>query len=105
MLGALGVGAGVALSDAERRVRLERQARVWRLSTRRSIAWGVTKVRGSRASDERRALSNRDASTHESNASAARLIRVQSDTLEENRTTDPLAPSTGKAAEIVVLRP
>ncbi|HEV2760746.1 MAG TPA: hypothetical protein VGV86_14390, partial [Acidimicrobiales bacterium] len=49
VLGALGVGAGVALSDADRRVRLERQARVWRLSTRRSIAWGVTKVRGSRA--------------------------------------------------------
>ena len=55
MVGALGVGAGVFLSDVDRRVRLERQARVWRLSTRRSIAWGVTKVRGSRASDERRA--------------------------------------------------
>jgi predicted unusual protein kinase regulating ubiquinone biosynthesis (AarF/ABC1/UbiB family) len=55
VLGALGVGAGVALSDVDRRVRLERQARVWRLSTRRSIAWGVTKVRGSRASEERRA--------------------------------------------------
>jgi predicted unusual protein kinase regulating ubiquinone biosynthesis (AarF/ABC1/UbiB family) len=55
VLGAAGLGAGVALSDHDRRVRLERQARVWRLSARRSVAWGVTRIRGSRASDERRA--------------------------------------------------
>src|SRR5215213_2547556 len=55
VVGAVGVGAGVALRDEDRRVRLERQARVWRLSTRRSLHWAVTKVRGSRATDERRA--------------------------------------------------
>jgi predicted unusual protein kinase regulating ubiquinone biosynthesis (AarF/ABC1/UbiB family) len=55
LLGATAVGAGVALSDDDRRVRLERQARVWRLSTRRAAHWAVLKVRGSRASDERRA--------------------------------------------------
>ncbi len=55
VLGAVGASVGVALRNSDRRVQLERQARVWRLSTRRSIAWGVTKVRGSRATEERRA--------------------------------------------------
>ncbi|MGH9263720.1 MAG: ABC1 kinase family protein [Acidimicrobiales bacterium] len=55
VLGAAGVGAAVALSDQHRRVRLQRQARVWRLSSRRGLAWAVTKVRGSRATEERRA--------------------------------------------------
>ncbi len=54
MAGAVGAGA-VYLSDEDRRIRLERQARVWRLSTRRSAHWAVIKVRGSRATDERRA--------------------------------------------------
>ena len=40
VLGAVGACVGVALKDSDRRVQLERQARVWRLSTRRSIAWG-----------------------------------------------------------------
>ncbi|MDQ6727815.1 MAG: AarF/ABC1/UbiB kinase family protein [Actinomycetota bacterium] len=54
-LGAAGLGAGVFLADEDRRVRLERQARVWRLSARRSVAWAVIKVRGRGASDEKRA--------------------------------------------------
>jgi predicted unusual protein kinase regulating ubiquinone biosynthesis (AarF/ABC1/UbiB family) len=54
-LGAAGLGAGLFLSDEDRRVRLERQARVWRLSARRSVAWAVIKVRGRGASDEKRA--------------------------------------------------
>ena len=54
LLGAAGVGAGVALSDHDRRVRLERQARVWRLSARRSLHWAVVQVRGSRAREARR---------------------------------------------------
>jgi len=55
VLGAAGLGVGLALSDEDRRIRLERQARVWRLSARRSAAWAVIKVRGRGASDERRA--------------------------------------------------
>ena len=55
LAGAAGVGAGLVLRDHDRRVRLERQARVWRLSVRRSIHWAVVKVRGSRATEERRA--------------------------------------------------
>src|SRR3954453_13716493 len=47
--------AAVLLRDDDRRHHLERQARVWRLSTRRAAHWAVLKVRGSRASDERRA--------------------------------------------------
>ena len=43
------------LEDEGRRVRLERQARIWRLTARRAAQWGVVKVRGSGASDERRA--------------------------------------------------
>ncbi len=54
-LGAAGLGVALALSDEDRRVRLERQARVWRLSARRSMAWAVIKVRGRGASDEKRA--------------------------------------------------
>ena len=43
------------LEDEGRRVRLERQARIWRLSARRAAQWGVVKVRGSHATEERRA--------------------------------------------------
>jgi len=59
--GAVAVTAAAAtavrnlLADEGRRVRLERQARIWRLSARRAAQWGVVKVRGSGASDERRA--------------------------------------------------
>ena len=58
-LGAAGVaaatGAGVALSDRDRRERLRRTARVWRLTARRGAHWGVVRVRGARASEEERA--------------------------------------------------
>jgi len=49
------VAVGIALSDEERRTRLERQARMWRLSARRMAGWATIKVRGRGASDERRA--------------------------------------------------
>src|SRR5438270_10983149 len=48
-------GAGVVLSDADRRNQLERQLRVWRLTARRGFHWGVMYVRGRRASEEKRA--------------------------------------------------
>ncbi|HWI02852.1 MAG TPA: hypothetical protein VNT52_03370, partial [Acidimicrobiales bacterium] len=54
LAGALGAGA-VYLSDEDRRNRLERQARVWRLSLRRSAHWAVIKVRGTRADEAKRA--------------------------------------------------
>jgi len=50
-----GAGVGVALTDHDRRHRLERQARVWRLTTRRGAQWATMKVRGRRATDEERA--------------------------------------------------
>ncbi len=52
---AAGVAAGVALSDDDRRVRLQRSARVWRLTARRSAHYAIVKVRGARADAERRA--------------------------------------------------
>jgi len=48
-------GMGIALSDEDRRNRLDRQARVWRLSARRALHWSVVKVRGRRATDAERA--------------------------------------------------
>ena len=45
----------MALSDGDRRNRLERQARIWRLSARRTVHWGMVKVRGRRATAEQRA--------------------------------------------------
>src|SRR4029077_10469105 len=39
------------LSDADRRNQLDRQLRVWRLTARRSLHWGVVYVRG-RGTDE-----------------------------------------------------
>jgi predicted unusual protein kinase regulating ubiquinone biosynthesis (AarF/ABC1/UbiB family) len=66
-VGAAGIAGAVAvtaagatavrhlLEDEGRRVRIERQARIWRLTARRAAQWGVVKVRGSGASDERRA--------------------------------------------------
>jgi predicted unusual protein kinase regulating ubiquinone biosynthesis (AarF/ABC1/UbiB family) len=59
-LGALGVllaGGGAAaayLSDEDRRHRLDRQARVWRLTARRGVHYLTLKVRGRAASDEER---------------------------------------------------
>src|SRR5688500_17036685 len=52
--GAAAAGAAY-LSDADRRNRLERQARVWRLSVRRTAHWALLKVRGTRADEARRA--------------------------------------------------
>lgn len=52
---ALAAGIGVALADEDRRSRLERQARMYRLSARRLVHFGVLKVRGRKASDVRRA--------------------------------------------------
>ncbi len=53
LAGAAGVGA--YLSDEDRRLRLDRQARVWRLSARRVLHWSVVKVRGRRATEAERA--------------------------------------------------
>ncbi|MGD9798451.1 MAG: ABC1 kinase family protein [Acidimicrobiia bacterium] len=54
VLGALG-GAAFWLSDAHRRDRFERTARVWRLTVRRGTHWLVVKARGVRATEEERA--------------------------------------------------
>ncbi len=48
-------GIAVFLSDEDRRNRLDRQARVWRLSARRVVHWSVVKVRGRRATEATRA--------------------------------------------------
>jgi predicted unusual protein kinase regulating ubiquinone biosynthesis (AarF/ABC1/UbiB family) len=48
-------GVGIALSDEDRRNRIDRQARVWRLSARRALAWTTVKLRGRRATEEQRA--------------------------------------------------
>jgi predicted unusual protein kinase regulating ubiquinone biosynthesis (AarF/ABC1/UbiB family) len=54
-----GAGAGTAawalLADSDRRRQLERQARIWRLTARRSAHFAGVKVRAVRATDERRA--------------------------------------------------
>jgi len=56
-LTAAGAGAGVAVArrDADRRLRWERQARVWRLTARRGAHFARVKVRGRRATEEERA--------------------------------------------------
>ncbi|MDQ4097820.1 MAG: AarF/UbiB family protein, partial [Actinomycetota bacterium] len=46
---------GVVLSDEDRRNRIDRQARMWRLSVRRLLHWIVVKVRGRKATEEQRA--------------------------------------------------
>ena len=46
---------GIVLADEERRVRLERQARMYRLSARRAAQWAIMKVKGSRATEAERA--------------------------------------------------
>ena len=49
------VGAGAVLRDRERRSHWERQARVWRLTARRSLHFAHVKLRGRRAGEEERA--------------------------------------------------
>ncbi|HUR18735.1 MAG TPA: AarF/ABC1/UbiB kinase family protein [Acidimicrobiales bacterium] len=55
LLGFVGLRGARTLRDPERRARFERQARVWRLTTRRSLHFAQVKVRGRRASEEERA--------------------------------------------------
>ncbi|MGH9277434.1 MAG: ABC1 kinase family protein [Acidimicrobiales bacterium] len=50
-----GAAVAVALRDEDRRNRLDRQARMYRLSIRRMLSWTVVKVRGRRATEEKRA--------------------------------------------------
>jgi predicted unusual protein kinase regulating ubiquinone biosynthesis (AarF/ABC1/UbiB family) len=52
---ALGAVAGAALADDDRRHRLQRQLRVWRLTARRGVHFATVKVRGARATQEQRA--------------------------------------------------
>ncbi|HZU74484.1 MAG TPA: AarF/ABC1/UbiB kinase family protein [Acidimicrobiales bacterium] len=58
-LGAIGaagaVAGGIALSDPDRRHRVERQVRVWRLTARRGVHWALVKVKGRWADEEARA--------------------------------------------------
>ena len=54
-LAAAGVGAAEVLRDDDRRARIERQARVWRLTTRRGLHFALVKLRGRRATEEERA--------------------------------------------------
>ena len=56
-LAALAAGGGAAaayLSDEDRRHRLDRQARVWRLTARRSLGYARLRVRGRAATDAER---------------------------------------------------
>jgi len=50
-----GTAAGVLLADERRRNRLQRSARVWRLTARRSAQFAILRVRGRRASEEAKA--------------------------------------------------
>jgi len=52
---AAAVAGGIALADADRRNRLHRSARVWRLTARRGAHYAVVKIRGARADEEARA--------------------------------------------------
>jgi predicted unusual protein kinase regulating ubiquinone biosynthesis (AarF/ABC1/UbiB family) len=51
----VGTGLGVALADEDRRSRLDRQVRMYRLSARRLLHWFAVKLRGRRATEEQRA--------------------------------------------------
>jgi predicted unusual protein kinase regulating ubiquinone biosynthesis (AarF/ABC1/UbiB family) len=53
--GGAAVAGGSLLRDADRRHRLERQVRVYRLTARRSLHLAAVKLRGARATDEQRA--------------------------------------------------
>ncbi|HEV3352681.1 MAG TPA: AarF/UbiB family protein [Acidimicrobiales bacterium] len=50
-----GAGAAAFLSDDDRRNQLDRQLRVWRLTARRGLHWGVIYVRGRGADEQKRA--------------------------------------------------
>src|SRR5687768_9386007 len=50
-----GGAAGIALSDIDRRHRIERTFRVWHLTARRAVHFGVVKVRGRAATEQERA--------------------------------------------------
>jgi predicted unusual protein kinase regulating ubiquinone biosynthesis (AarF/ABC1/UbiB family) len=52
---AASVAAGVALADPDRRNRMQRSARVWRLTARRGAHYALVKVRGARKDAEARA--------------------------------------------------
>lgn len=52
---AAGATCGLVLADADRRHRLERQLRVWRLTARRGLHYAIVRVRGRRATQEARA--------------------------------------------------
>jgi len=52
---AAGGGTQAILRDAERRVRIDRTLRVWRLTARRGVSWAGIKVRGRGADEARRA--------------------------------------------------
>ncbi|MFN8038476.1 MAG: AarF/ABC1/UbiB kinase family protein [Acidimicrobiales bacterium] len=52
---AIAGAAGRVLADDDRRERLRRQARVWRLTAKRGAHWATIKVRGARLDDEARA--------------------------------------------------
>src|SRR5438132_10841344 len=52
---AAGAAGAVALRDEDRRHRLERQVRVWRLTVRRGRQWAVMRVRGRGATADERA--------------------------------------------------
>ena len=52
---AAGGAAAVVLRDPQRRARLARSARVWRLSARRGVDWTAHQVRRAGASEERKA--------------------------------------------------
>ncbi|MDP9403723.1 MAG: AarF/ABC1/UbiB kinase family protein [Actinomycetota bacterium] len=54
-LTAVGLRAAKAWRDPGRRARLERQARVWRLTARRGLHFAEVKIRGRRATEEERA--------------------------------------------------
>ena len=51
----VGAGATVALRDRSRRLHLERQVRVWRLTVRRALHFAQMKAKGRRATEEERA--------------------------------------------------
>ena len=52
---AVATGVGLVLYDDDRRNRVERQVRVYRLTARRAAHWLAVKLRGRRADEERRA--------------------------------------------------
>src|SRR5437588_7254843 len=54
-VGAAAAASAIALRDEDRRNRLDRQARIWRLTARRGFHWATKKVRSRVATEEERA--------------------------------------------------